>query len=134
MIQVQRLAKRYGNTKAVDDLSFEVRPGRVTGFLGPNGSGKSTTMRMILGLDAPDAGRALVNGRHYHELAWPLREVWAHLDAKAFHPGRSAERHLLSLAQANAIERSRVAAVLDIVGLGSVARRRAGAFSLGMGQ
>ncbi|HMC08108.1 MAG TPA: ABC transporter ATP-binding protein [Actinomycetota bacterium] len=134
MIQVQGLTKRYGQATAVDDLSFEVRPGRVTGFLGPNGSGKSTTMRIIMGLDAEDAGQALVNGIPYHELAWPLRKVGALLDAKAFHPGRSAERHLLALAQANAIDRSRVAAVLDIVGLTSVARKRAGTFSLGMGQ
>jgi ABC-2 type transport system ATP-binding protein len=134
MIQLQGLTKRYGQTTAVDHLSFEVRPGQVTGFLGPNGSGKSTTMRMILGLDAPDAGRALVDGQPYDKLAWPLREVGAHLDAKDFHPGRSAERHLLALAHANAIDRSRVAAVLDIVGLTPVARRRAGTFSLGMGQ
>jgi ABC-2 type transport system ATP-binding protein len=134
MISVQGLTKRFGHTTAVDDLGFEVRPGQVTGFLGPNGSGKSTTMRMILGLDAPDAGRALVGGQPYQQLAWPLREVGAHLDAKAFHPGRSAERHLVALAQANAIDRSRVATVLDIVGLTSVAGKRAGTFSLGMGQ
>src|SRR6266542_2427918 len=134
MIQVQRLAKRYGNTKAVDDLSFEVRPGRVTGFLGPNGSGKSTTMRIILGLDAPDAGRALVNGRPYHDLPWPLREVGAHLDDEAFHPGRSAQNHLVALAQANGIPRSRVPAALDIVGLAAMANKRAGTFSLGMSQ
>jgi ABC-2 type transport system ATP-binding protein len=134
MIQVQGLTKRYGQTIAVDDLSFEVRPGHVTGFLGPNGSGKSTTMRVILGLDAPDAGRTLVHGRPYRELAWPLREVGAHLDTNAFHPGRSAQRHLLALAQANAIDRSRVPTVLDIVGLTTVARKRAGTFSLGMAQ
>ncbi len=134
MIEVHALTKRYGKATAVDDLTFEVRPGHVTGFLGPNGSGKSTTMRMIMGLDAPDAGRALVNGGPYAELAWPLRDVGALLDARAFHPGRSAECHLLALAQANAIDRSRVAAVLETVGLGSVARKRAGTFSLGMGQ
>src|SRR5207248_2657306 len=100
----------------------------------PNGSGKSTTMRIIMGLDAEDAGRALVNGHPYRELAWPLREVGALLDTKAFHPGRSAERHLVALAQANAIDRSRVAAVLDMVGLTPVAHKRAGRFSLGMGQ
>jgi ABC-2 type transport system ATP-binding protein len=134
MISVQGLTKRYGDRAAVDDLSFEVRPGRATGFLGPNGSGKSTTMRMIMGLDAPDSGVALVKSRSYRELAWPLREVGAHLDANAFHPGRSAERHLLALARANAIDRARVATVLDIVGLTSVARKRAGTFSLGMAQ
>jgi ABC-2 type transport system ATP-binding protein len=134
MIQVQGLTKRYGQMSAVDDLSFEVRPGRVTGFLGPNGAGKSTTLRVIMGLDAPDAGRAIVNGQPYHDLGWPLREVGAHLDAKAFHPGRSAERGLLALAQANAIDHSRVAAVLDVVGLSSVAHRRAGTFSTGMAQ
>lgn len=134
MIQVQSLAKRYGHTKAVEDLSFEVRPGRVTGFLGPNGSGKSTTMRIILGLDAPDAGRALVDGRPFQDLPWPLREVGAHLDAEAFHPGRSAENHLVALAQANGIDRSRVPAALDIVGLASMADKRAGTFSLGMKQ
>jgi ABC-2 type transport system ATP-binding protein len=134
MIDIQGLTKRYGHTRAVDDLTFKVHPGRVTGFLGPNGSGKSTTMRMILGLDAPDAGRALVNGRSYHDLAWPLREVGAHLDANAFHPGRTAENHLVALAQANGIDRSRVAAALDLVGLASVANRRAGTFSLGMSQ
>src|SRR4030081_139513 len=134
MIQVHGLSKRYGQTMAVDDLTFEVRPGHVTGFLGPNGSGKSTPMRMIMALDAPDAGRALVKGRPYPALAWPLREVGALLDAKAFHPGRSAETHLLALAQANAIDRSRVGVVLELAGLTSVAGKRAGTFSLGMGQ
>jgi ABC-2 type transport system ATP-binding protein len=134
MIQLHGLTKRYGQTTAVDHLSFEVRPGEVTGFLGPNGSGKSTTVRMILGLDAPDAGQALINGQPYHELAWPLRQAGALLDARSFHPGLTPERHLLALAQANAIDRSRVAAVLEMVGLTSVARRRAGTFSLGMGQ
>jgi ABC-2 type transport system ATP-binding protein len=134
MLQVHGLTKRYRQTTAVNDLTFEVLPGKVTGFLGPNGSGKSTTMRVIMGLDAPDAGRALVNGRPYHSVPWPLREVGAHLDARAFHPGRSAERHLTALARANAIDPSRVPAVLAIVGLTTVARRRAGTYSLGMGQ
>jgi ABC-2 type transport system ATP-binding protein len=134
MIEASGLTKRYGRTVAVDGLSFEVRPGQVTGFLGPNGSGKSTTMRMIMGLDAPDAGRVTVNGRPYAELGWPLREVGALLEAKAFHPGRSAANHLWALAQTNDIPRSRVDEVLDVVGMGQVANRRAGTFSLGMGQ
>jgi ABC-2 type transport system ATP-binding protein len=134
MIELHGLTKRYGATTAVDDLGFVVRPGRVTGFLGPNGSGKSTTLRMILGLVAPDAGRALIGGRPYVELAWPLREVGALLDAKAFHPGLTAEDHLLALARANAIDRARIAEVLDVVGLTAVARKRTGTFSLGMGQ
>jgi ABC-2 type transport system ATP-binding protein len=134
MIQVQALIKRYGSTTAVDRLGFEVHPGRVTGFLGPNGAGKSTTMRVIMGFDAPDSGRALVNGRRYRDLGWPLREVGAHLDAKSFHPGLSAERHLIALAQANAIDRARVPTVLEAVGLTSVAPRRAGTFSTGMAQ
>jgi ABC-2 type transport system ATP-binding protein len=128
------LTKRYDKTLAVDGLSFTVSPGVVTGFLGPNGSGKSTTMRMILGLDRPDAGSALVNGCTYSELSWPLREVGALLDAKAFHPGRSARNHLRWLALANDIPQARVDAVLDVVGLTAVADRRAGKFSLGMGQ
>jgi ABC-2 type transport system ATP-binding protein len=134
MIQVQALTKRYGQTTAVDDLSFEVQPGRVTGFLGPNGAGKSTTMRMVIGLDAPNAGQALVNGLRYRDLRWPLREVGAHLDARSFHPGLSAERHLLALAHTNAIDPARVSTVLEAVGLTSVARRRAGTFSTGMAQ
>ena len=134
MIVTHGLTKRYGDTLAVDNLSFTVSSGVVTGFLGPNGSGKSTTMRMILGLDRPDAGSALVNGCNYAELSWPLREVGALLDAKAFHPGRSARNHLRWLAQANDIPRSRVDTVLDLVGLTAVADRRAGKFSLGMGQ
>ena len=134
MIEVNGLSKRYGSTVAVDVLSFDVRPGTVTGFLGPNGSGKSTTMRMILGLDAPDAGQARIGGRRYRELRWPLREVGALLEAKAFHPVRSARAHLRALAASNAIPRSRVEEVLGIVGLAGAARRRAGKFSLGMAQ
>src|SRR6516225_10869889 len=108
MIEVCDLTKRYGATLAVDSLSFAVRPGIVTGFLGPNGSGKSTTMRLILGLDSPDAGQAMVNGRRYADLSWPLREVGSLREARAFHPGRSGYHHLLALAQANDIPRSRV--------------------------
>jgi len=134
MIVADGLTKRYGRTLAVDRLSFEVRPGQVTGFLGPNGAGKSTTMRMILGLDGPDAGRAQINGTDYHQLRWPLREVGALLEAKAFHPGRSAYHHLTSLAVTNAIPLARVDEVLEMVGLSGVARKRAGTFSLGMGQ
>jgi hypothetical protein len=134
MIVTESLTKRYGKTRAVDDLSFTVTPGVVTGFLGPNGSGKSTTMRMVMGLDAPDAGRAIVNGVRYDELRWPLREVGALLDAKAFHPGRSARNHLRCLARTNEIPFGRVDEVLDTVGLTSVADQRAGKFSLGMGQ
>ncbi len=134
MIEVEALTKRYGKTTAVDDLSFSVVPGRVTGFLGPNGSGKSTTMRMIMGLDRPNGGRALVDGQHYQDLGRPLCEVGALLDGRAYHPGRSARAHLLALAQANAIPRSRVDAVLDQVGLTSLAGKRTGTFSLGMGQ
>jgi ABC-2 type transport system ATP-binding protein len=134
MIEARGLTKRYGATVAVDALSFDVRPGTVTGFLGPNGSGKSTTMRLIMGLDAPDAGQVRIGGRRYRQLRWPLREVGALLEAKAFHPGRSARAHLAALAASNAIPRSRVEEVLGIVGLGSAARRRAGTFSLGMAQ
>jgi ABC-2 type transport system ATP-binding protein len=134
MIEVHGLTKRYGSVLAVDRLSFEVRPGIVTGFLGPNGSGKSTTMRMILGLDAPTAGQARVGSRRYRDLRWPLREVGALLEAKAFHPGRSARAHLAALAASNGIRRSRVDEVLAIVGLDGAARRRAGKFSLGMAQ
>ena len=117
MIEVRGLTKRYGATVAVDGLSFDVRPGTVTGFLGPNGSGKSTTMRMILGLDAPDAGQARIGGSRYRELRWPLRQVGALLEAKAFHPGRSARAHLRALAASNGIPRSRVDEVLELVGL-----------------
>ena len=134
MIEVRGLTKRYGATLAVDGLSFDVQPGVVTGFLGPNGSGKSTTMRMILGQDVPDAGRAMISGRPCASLRWPLREVGAVLDAKAFHPGRSARAHLTALAASNAIPRRRVGEVLAQVGLASVASRRAGTFSLGMAQ
>ena len=134
MIVTRGLTKRYGDTVAVDGLSFTVRPGVVTGFLGPNGSGKSTTMRMIMGLDLPDAGSATVNGMPYDQLPWPLREVGALLDAKAFHPGRSARGHLTYLAQTNDIPSSRIDEVLGIVGLTDVAGKRAGKFSLGMGQ
>ena len=134
MIEVRGLCKRYGATVAVDGLGFDVRPGMVTGFLGPNGSGKSTTIRLILGLDSPDAGQALIGGRRYRELPWPLREVGALLEARAFHPGRSAGAHLRALAAGNAIPRSRVEEVVGLVGLADVAGRRAGTFSLGMGQ
>ena len=134
MIEARELAKHYGAKHAVDGLSFSVRPGVVTGFLGPNGSGKSTTMRLIMGLDRPSAGDATVNGVQYRDLKWPLHEVGALLEAKAMHPGRSARAHLSMLAQANRIPRRRVEEVLEIVGLSSAARRRAGKFSLGMGQ
>jgi len=134
MIAVHALTKRYGSTLAVDHLSFEVSPGAVTGFLGPNGSGKSTTMRMIMGLDTPSSGTASVNGQAYAHLRWPLREVGALLDAKAFHPGRSAYDHLWGLALTNGIPRARIDEVLDMVGLTEVAHQRAGKYSLGMGQ
>jgi ABC-2 type transport system ATP-binding protein len=134
MINARTLTKRYGNSVAVSNLSFDVSPGVVTGFLGPNGSGKSTTMRMIMGLDTPNAGVATVNGRPYDELRWPLREVGALLDAKAFHPARSAYKHLLCLASTNDIPRRRIDEGLDLVGLTAVAHKRAGKYSLGMGQ
>ena len=134
MIEARGLRKRYGSTVAVDGLSFDVRPGVVTGFLGPNGSGKSTTMRMMLGLDEPDAGQVRINGRRYRDLPWPLRDVGALLEVKAFHPGRTARAHLRALAASNDIPRSRVDEVLGIVGLAGAARRRAGTFSLGMAQ
>jgi ABC-2 type transport system ATP-binding protein len=134
MIQARGLTKRYGSTIAVDQLSFDVRPGIVTGFLGPNGSGKSTTIRMILGLAAPDAGEVRIGGRPYRELRWPLREVGALLDSRTFHPGRSARAHLAALAASNGIDRSRIDEVLDLVGLSDAAERRAGRFSLGMVQ
>jgi ABC-2 type transport system ATP-binding protein len=134
MITAHSLTKHYGATTAVDNLTFEVPPGVVTGFLGPNGSGKSTTMRMIMGLDLPDSGSALIDGRPFSELPWPLREVGGLLDAKAFHPARTARNHLRWLAMTNDIPLRRVDEVLDQVGLSSVARRRAGKFSLGMSQ
>jgi ABC-2 type transport system ATP-binding protein len=134
MIQAQGLTKRYGDKLAVDDLTFDIRPGVVTGFLGPNGAGKSTTMRMILGLDAPTAGSVLIDGRRYRDLPAPLEHVGAMLEARAIHTGRSAHNHLLAMAQTHGIPRSRVGEVIDLVGLQDVARKRAGGFSLGMGQ
>jgi len=134
MLEARGLTKRFGSRLAVDKLSFDVRPGLVTGFLGPNGSGKSTTMRLILGLDHPDAGQARIGGRRYADLGWPLREVGALLEARAWHPGRTARRHLLALAASNDIARRRVDEVLGLVGLGDVAGQRAGKFSLGMAQ
>jgi ABC-2 type transport system ATP-binding protein len=134
MIEVSNLTKRYGHTVAVDHLSFQVRAGRVTGFLGPNGAGKSTTLRLILGLDLPSEGTATVNHRPFAEHRRPLFEVGAMLEAKPIHPGRSAYNHLLALAQSNGIGRRRVGEVVELVGLDSVVRKRAGGFSLGMGQ
>ena len=134
MIEAHGLTKRYGQITAVDHLTFDVRPGVVTGFLGPNGSGKSTTMRLILGLDAPDHGTVKVAGRGYHDLPFPLREVGALLEAKAFHPGRSARAHLHALAASNAIPASRVDQTLRLVGLTTAASRKAGQLSLGMAQ
>src|SRR5262249_10992538 len=134
MIEARNLVKVYGEKCAVDDLSFVVRPGVVTGFLGPNGSGKSTTMRLILGLDAPTRGDVTGNGRHYRELRGPLHEVGALLEARSVHTGRSAFNHLLALAQTHGISRRRVGELIDLVGLGDVAGKRAGKFSLGMGQ
>ena len=134
MIEVTDVTKRYGATVAVRNLTFTVQPGVVTGFLGPNGAGKSTTMRLILGLDAPDSGRALVNGKPYRDHVAPLREAGALLEARSIHPGRSAYNHLLALAQTHGIGRSRVDELVEMVGLAKVARKRAGTFSLGMGQ
>jgi len=134
MIEVERLSKHFGPVAAVDDLSFTVRPGRVTGFLGPNGAGKTTTMRIILGLAAPTSGRALVGGRRYDGLIRPLREVGSLLDATSLHAGRTGWAHLWSIAQANGITKQRVTEVLGLTGLESVARRRVGGFSLGMKQ
>jgi ABC-2 type transport system ATP-binding protein len=134
MIDVNHVTKRYGEKVAVDDLTFTVKPGIVTGFLGPNGAGKSTTMRMILGLDAPTSGSVEVNGKAYRDLGAPLHEIGAMLEARAIHTGRSAYNHLLAMAQTHGIARSRVDEVIDLVGLSAVARKRAGGFSLGMGQ
>jgi ABC-2 type transport system ATP-binding protein len=134
MIEARALSKRYGDKVAVDDITFTVRPGVVTGFLGPNGAGKSTTMRLILGLDAPTSGQVTVNGKPYAEHRAPLREVGALLEARAVHTGRSAYNHLLAQALTTGIPRQRVEEVIDLVGLRGVARKRAGSFSLGMGQ
>ena len=134
MIEAAGLTKNYGEKRAVDDLSFTVRPGIVTGFLGPNGSGKSTTMRLILGLDAPSGGDVTVNGKHYRDHATPLHEVGALLEARSVHTGRSAYNHLLAMARTHGIGKARVAELIDLVGLHDVARQRAGKFSLGMGQ
>jgi ABC-2 type transport system ATP-binding protein len=134
VIEARGLTKDYADKRAVDDLSFEVHPGIVTGFLGPNGSGKSTTMRLILGLDRPTKGDVTVNGKHYRDHAAPLHEVGALLEARSVHTGRSARNHLLALAQTHGIPRSRVDELIDVVGLHDVAKKRAGQFSLGMGQ
>jgi ABC-2 type transport system ATP-binding protein len=134
VIEVVGLTKRYGEKVAVDDLSFTVKSGVVTGFLGPNGAGKSTTMRVILGLDLATKGSATINGRRYRDLSAPLHEVGAMLEARAIHPGRSGYNHLLALAQTHGIPRSRVDEVIKLAGLEAVARKRVGGFSLGMGQ
>jgi ABC-2 type transport system ATP-binding protein len=134
MIEARQLTKRYGDKAAVQDLTFTVRPGVVTGFLGPNGAGKSTTMRMIIGLDAPTLGDATVNGRHYREHQAPLREVGVLLEARAIHTGRTARNHLRAMAATTGIGEKRVSEVIDLVGLGEVADKRVGSFSLGMGQ
>lgn len=134
MIEAIALTKTYGEHRAVDDLSFTVQPGTVTGFLGPNGAGKSTTMRMLMGLDRPTSGAARIDGRSYADHRAPLHEVGALLEARAVHPGRSARNHLLALAATSRIPRSRVEEVLDLVGLSDVAQQRVAAFSLGMGQ
>ncbi len=134
MIEARGLTKDYGDKRAVDGLTFSVRPGVVTGFLGPNGSGKSTTMRLILGLDAQTAGDVTVNGKHYRDHAAPLHEVGALLEARSVHTGRSAYNHLLALARTHGIPRARVEELIDLVGLREVAKKRAGKFSLGMGQ
>jgi ABC-2 type transport system ATP-binding protein len=134
MIEARGLTKRYGDTLAVDNLSFSITPGKITGFLGPNGAGKTTTMRMILGLDLPSAGTVTVNGRPFAETAQPMRQIGALLDAKALHGGRSAYNHLLCLAQSNNLPTSRVGEALSLVGLTGVAKKRTRGFSLGMGQ
>jgi ABC-2 type transport system ATP-binding protein len=134
VIEVEGLTKRFGSLTALDELSFTVQPGQVTGFLGPNGAGKSTTMRVILGLDAPTAGRALIGGRGYGQIIRPLRQVGSLLDANALHPGRSGWQHLWSVAQSNGIGKRRVRELLDLTGVESVAQRPVGTFSLGMKQ
>jgi ABC-2 type transport system ATP-binding protein len=134
MIQARGLSKRYGEKTAVDDLTFDVRPGMVTGFLGPNGAGKSTTMRMIVGLDAPTSGAVTVDGKPYAELAKPMQAVGALLEARAVHTSRSAYHHLRALAATHGVSGTRVDDVIDMVGLQEVARKRVGGFSLGMGQ
>lgn len=134
VIEIANVTKRYGSTVAVNGLSFEVRAGEVTGFLGPNGAGKSTTMRMMVGLDTPTSGAVTIDGNRYQDLRFPLHHVGALLEARAVHPGRSARNHLLALAQSNGLGKHRVEEVLDLVGLTDVADRKAGGFSLGMGQ
>ena len=134
MIEAHGLSKHYGSRRAVDDVTFTVHPGRVTGFLGPNGAGKSTTMRLIVGLDRPSSGSVTVNGKNYPEHRAPMREVGVLLDAKAVHTGRSAVNHLLAIGATHGIGRARVDEVISITGLDSVARKRVGGFSLGMGQ
>jgi len=134
MIEVRGLTKRYGDKVAVNDLTFGIEPGKVTGFLGPNGAGKTTTMRCILGLDYPNAGTITVDGKEYHDLDYPMREVGALLDAKGVHGGRSAYNHLLCLAQSNNLPKQRVGEALELVGLSEVARKRSKGFSLGMSQ
>ncbi|MEU3185505.1 ATP-binding cassette domain-containing protein [Streptomyces sp. NPDC006923] len=134
MIEVEGLTKRFGRKVAVDQLSFQVRPGVVTGFLGPNGAGKSTTMRMMLDLDNPTSGSVRIDGKHYRQLAEPLKHIGALLEAKAMHGGRSAYNNLLCLAQSNRIPASRVSEVLDMVGLSAVAHKKSKGYSLGMGQ
>src|SRR6202020_1805267 len=134
MIEAEGLSKRYGDTLAVDNLSFSVTPGKITGFLGPNGAGKTTTMRLILGLDRPTAGQVTINGKPFGQAEQPMRQVGALLDAKAMHGGRSAYNHLLCVAQSNTLPRRRVDEVLGLVGLTGVAGKRSKGFSLGMGQ
>jgi ABC-2 type transport system ATP-binding protein len=134
MIEAQGLTKKYGDTLAVDNLSFTVEPGRITGFLGPNGAGKTTTMRLILGLDRPTSGTVTVDGKPFGRHPWPMREIGALLDAKAVHGGRSAYNHLLCVAQTNNLPRRRIGEVLELVGLSDVAKKRSKGFSLGMGQ
>jgi ABC-2 type transport system ATP-binding protein len=133
-VEIDHLTKRYGDTTVVDDLTFTVQPGRVTGFLGPNGSGKSTTMKILFGLAAPSGGRATIDGQRYRELPDPARTVGAMIESDAFHPGRSGRNHLLILADATGIRHSRVDETLDLVGLADAANRKAGAYSLGMRQ